>query len=115
MFKLLIAALLAALVLGAGGYIFAEVRKAPVTVGLEELAGNPAPYDGKAVTVSGIVSSRVSVFGAGGYRIAGAGDAALLVVGLNTAPRPGERITVTGVFHVVAALGPFQLPLIVAR
>lgn len=116
MFKFLfVAVLVVALALGIGGYVSVADRSAPVTVELKELVRDPATYDGKAVTVSGIVSGRVSTFGAGGYRITGADDTAVLVVGLNTAPRPGERIVVTGVFHVAVAVGPYQLPLIVAR
>ena len=116
MFKFLFAVvLIVVLAIAAGGYISVADRNTPVTVDLQELVRDPAPYDGKAVTVSGIVSGRVSMFGAGGYRITGADDTAVLVAGLNTAPRPGERIVVTGVFHVAVAVGPYQLPLIVAR
>ena len=116
MFKLIVVVLLvAALMLGVGRYTSIGSQGAPTSVGLEELMRNPAAYDGKPVTVRGTVVSRISVLGAGGYRITGSGDTAVLVVGLNTAPQPGEQITVTGMFRVAAAVGPFQLPLIVAK
>ena len=112
---LTIALILAALAVVGQQYMSAGWWQASPGVRLEDLMRDPGLYDGKSVTVRGTVVNRMSVMGAGGYRISGATGETITILGFGSAPPPGETVTVQGVFHVAATVGVFQIPVILVR
>nr|WP_294555182.1 hypothetical protein [uncultured Rhodopila sp.] len=112
---LIITLVLAGIAVAGEQYLYANRWQAPVSLSLQELMQNPGPYDGKSVSVRGTVVNRMSVMGAGGFRIAGPAGEAITIIGFGVAPPPGELVTVHGVFHIAATVGVFQVPVILVR
>jgi hypothetical protein len=115
MIRLLVALLLTGLVLTSWRCTFGTMDQVPVVLPLEQLMRDPGRYDGKVVTVRGTVLDRMSLLGAGAYRIGAPAGESVVVVGLNSAPQPGEPVTVTGMFRLAAAIGAYQAPVILSR
>jgi len=115
MLRFAISLALTMLVLSAWRCTFGSADTTPVVLALEALIRDPGPHDGRLVTVRGEVLDRVSLLGAGGYRLAAGSGESILVVGLGTAAQPGEVVTVTGVFRIAASFGALQAPVIVVR
>lgn len=115
MLRLITAIMLTTLILSAWRCTFGSVDGPPRDLAIEQLMRDPGPHDGHLVRVRGLVLERVSLLGAGGFRLAAGPGESLLVLGLGTAPQPGESATVTGIFRVAAAVGPYQAPVILVR
>jgi hypothetical protein len=82
---------------------------------ITELTRTPARFDGKTVTVTGRVTERVSLMGAGGFRLAAEDGTGLLVLGLASPPKVGEQATVTGSFRMTFAVGAYDAAVVLAR
>lgn len=115
MTRLLLTLALTVLLLTAWRCTFGSADGPPLVVGIEQLLRDPGAHDGKLVAVRGTVRERVSLLGVGGFSLGAASGETILVIGLGTAPQPGEPAAVTGIFRVGAAIGATQAPVILVR
>jgi hypothetical protein len=89
---------------------------ATTSISLNELMKDPAPYRGRSVSVTGVVTRSRSIAGYGLYRIEN-GEAALWVASKSGAPSQGTSVTVDGrIYDVYDVRGlPLPLPATVAN
>jgi len=98
--KLLIGLLvLGALAVGAYFLVTGAERGSPEKpYQISQILNQSDSFDGKKVSVRGIVEKRAGVLGAGAYTLAD-GDETILIVTKDGMPAMGEKLTVTGTFH----------------
>ena len=115
MIRTLFIAAVVALLLHFGHAYLSSSYDVPTPAAIADLLRNPAAFDGKAVQLRGTVLGRASLFGVGAYRVGAPDGAALVVVGLRTAPSPGQSADVVGVFRMAFVFGDLQAPVVIAR
>lgn len=115
MIRLIFALALSALILTSWRCTFGSAEGPPAELALAQLMRDPGAHDGRLVRVRGVVLDRVSLLGAGGFKLGAPSGESVLVVGLGTAPQLGQPTTVTGIFRLAVAVGPHQTPVILVR
>ncbi len=104
------------LVLGLLGYIAlrgsAGVTQAPKIVAIAELKGDPGRFDGKEITVRGVVEGAAGILDWGGYRISD-GSGEILVLSKAGIPATGSSMTVSGTFRQAFVFGSDSYAVIV--
>lgn len=78
------------------------------------LVDQPNEFDGRRVTIRGVVVDRAAIMGVGGYRLK-QGNAEIFVVSGRGIPPPGAEITVSGTFKQAFAIGGFQYAVLVEK
>ena len=83
---------------------------------IDEILANPRGFEGKVVTVRGIVTGGVGVMGAGGYHLRDPdGRLEIFVLTMAGVPPAGTLVTISGTFHEAATVDTYQLPIIILR
>jgi hypothetical protein len=82
-------------------------------VSIEALDRSPGQYDGRSVEISGVIADRMSVLGAGAYRVRDDEGRHVVVIGLARMPGLNERVTVSGMYRVAFTFGVIQIPVLV--
>ena len=84
-------------------------------VELSFLLTHPDQFEGKSITVSGLVGERASLLGYGGLYLRDEAGRALLVLTDTTPAVPGSAVTVTGKFLSAFTLGDRAYPVVFAQ
>jgi hypothetical protein len=83
---------------------------------IDEILSSPRAYDGKDVTVQGIVTGGVGLMGVGGYHLRDAdGKREIFIVSAIGVPPAGTTVTVAGVFRQAFTMGSYELPVIILK
>jgi hypothetical protein len=83
---------------------------------IDEILAAPRTYEGKGVTVHGIVTGGVGMVGVGGYHMRDVdGQQELFVLSGTGVPPTGATVTVHGTFQQAFTLGSYQLPVIMIK
>lgn len=80
-------------------------------VEIAELVKDPLEFDGRRVTVSGIVGYNAAVMGVGGYLLK-RGDAEILILSAQGIPPAGSQVSLSGTFRQALALNGFEYAVI---
>ena len=89
-----------------------ELSVPATPVALAKLLSTPDAFDGKTVRVSGRITSRASLLGAGGLFLSDGAGNELMVLGLGTMPRPGTLAQITGHFRLLYSFARFEGPVL---
>jgi hypothetical protein len=93
-----------------GGALIDSVTATEVS----QLLKQPKDFDGRRVTVRGVVVHSAGIMGVGGYRLE-QGGAEVYVISSHGIPQPGIEVTVTGTFKQAFAIGTFQYAVILEK
>ena len=84
-------------------------------VELSFLLTHPDLFEGKSITVSGLVDERASLLGYGGLYLRDAAGRSLLVLSDTTPAAPDSVVTITGKFLSAFTLGDRAYPVVFAE
>jgi hypothetical protein len=81
---------------------------------IDEILPSSRVFDGKEVTVKGIVTGGVGLMGIGGYHLRDVDSRQeIFVVSASGVPPTGATVTVTGTFRQALTMGSYELPVII--
>jgi hypothetical protein len=88
----------------------AEVK----TTRIAQILAAPDKFDGKSVTVGGVVTGGVGLMGVGGFHVRDSdGRQEIFVLSGSGVPPAGSSVTISGIFREAATIGSYRLPVII--
>lgn len=83
---------------------------------IDKILATPQEFDGKAVTVRGVVTGSLGLMGVGGYHVRDPnGQRQLFVLSVGGVPPSGSTVTITGIFREAVTVGTYRLPVILLK
>jgi hypothetical protein len=83
---------------------------------IDEMLASPRLYDGKDITVEGVVTGGVGVWGLGGFHLRQKnGQREIFVASASGIPPAGTTVFVSGIFRQAVTVGAREIAVIILR